>query len=820
MQASRFRLETAPAAAAALAILVAGVVLTGWILGSDLLTRILPASVAMNPMTAVAFVLAAISLWLQRSPAVAPARDLRRLHLARLAAAAVIMIGLLRLVALVSGADVGVDEWLFADRLAGADVAFPNRMAPNTALNFVLLGLALATLDTTTSHGRRPAESLASAVFLIALLALTGYAYRVPEFTGVASFIPMALPTAAVFASLAAGVFVARQDSGMMAVITGQSLGGVMARGLLPVLVLAILMLGWLRLEGERRGFYGPGLGVALYTVTNIMVISTLIWWSARSLHLADAERANLAAQQRDSEAQVRLLLDSTAEAIYGIDVDGHCTFSNRACVRMLGYTDSGELLGKDMHALIHHSRPDGTPYTVADCCIYRAVRADSPAHVDDEVFWRADGSSFAVEYWSYPMRRDDGPVGAVVTFLDITERRQAEERLRQSEERTRAIIETASDAFISIDADGIVIGWNRQAETMFGWMRDEAVGRRLSDMIVPEQYRAGHEHGLRRFAASGAGPVLDKRIEITALRRDGEEFPVELAIWPVHAEGGHTFNAFVHDITERKRAADSILALNAELGASAVQLQQTNRELEAFSYTISHDLRAPLRHIDGYARMLHEDAGDQLDADMRRYLDTISDSARQMGALIDDLLAFSRLGRKPVERTEVDMHALLERVVQELGGADRVSLGALPAAQVDPVLLKQVWVNLLSNALKYSAPRGDAARIEISGEHGDGIVRYQIRDNGVGFDMRYADKLFGVFQRLHSHDEFEGTGVGLAIVQRIVLRHGGAISAQAEPGRGAIFTFELPVIGGPDVRGHDVPEKDVPAVSATEASA
>jgi len=202
--------------------------------------------------------------------------------------------------------------------------------------------------------------------------------------------------------------------------------------------------------------------------------------------------------------------------------------------------------------------------------------------------------------------------------------------------------------------------------------------------------------------------------------------------------------------------------------------------------------------------------------ADMRRYIDTISDSARQMGALIDDLLAFSRLGRKPVERTEVDMHLLVERVVQEVSDGDRVSLGTLPTARADPVLLKQVWVNLLSNALKYSAPRGDAARIEISGEHGDGIVRYRIRDNGVGFDMRYADKLFGVFQRLHSHDEFEGTGVGLAIVQRIVTRHGGTIGAQAEPGRGATFTFELPIIGGQFLDDG----QDLPADSATEASA
>jgi light-regulated signal transduction histidine kinase (bacteriophytochrome) len=196
---------------------------------------------------------------------------------------------------------------------------------------------------------------------------------------------------------------------------------------------------------------------------------------------------------------------------------------------------------------------------------------------------------------------------------------------------------------------------------------------------------------------------------------------------------------------------------------------------------------------------MLQEDAGPQLDAEMRRYLDVIGDSARRMGMLIDDLLAFSRLGRKPVERVAAEMNTLVRRALEEASGGQpptaEVRLGALPAAQADPVLLRQVWVNLLSNALKYSATRGSAARVEVSGETDGAVHRYTVRDNGVGFDMRYAGQLFGVFQRLHSQDEFEGTGVGLAIVQRIVTRHGGRIWAEAEPGVGAAFTFELPMI-------------------------
>ncbi|HSR65607.1 MAG TPA: ATP-binding protein [Xanthomonadaceae bacterium] len=248
-------------------------------------------------------------------------------------------------------------------------------------------------------------------------------------------------------------------------------------------------------------------------------------------------------------------------------------------------------------------------------------------------------------------------------------------------------------------------------------------------------------------------------------------------------------------------------LSRNVRLGAQLLQmhhreedrareLERSNRELEAFSYTISHDLRAPLRHIDGYVRMLTEDAGEQLEGDARRYLDTISDSARRMGALIDDLLAYSRLGRKPVECTTLDMNALTDRVLEEAGAGRSpatVTVEALPPAWADPVLLRQAWVNLLSNALKYSAPKGSAARIEVSGERDGRTIRYRVRDNGVGFDMRYADKLFGVFQRMHAQDEFEGTGVGLAIVHQVVQRHGGRVSAQASPGEGACFTIELP---------------------------
>jgi len=255
-------------------------------------------------------------------------------------------------------------------------------------------------------------------------------------------------------------------------------------------------------------------------------------------------------------------------------------------------------------------------------------------------------------------------------------------------------------------------------------------------------------------------------------------------------------------EVAERSRAEQEILRLNAGLEdrvrERTAQLESANRELEAFSFSVSHDLRAPLRHIDGYAHMLQEDAAGQLDDGTRRYLDMIRDSARRMGTLIDELLAFSRLGRQSLERTAIDMNLLVEHTLHEVGGGRagdaRLRIAPLPPIHGDRMLLKQVWINLLSNAFKYSAKRGDAARVEVSGERDGAVARYRVHDNGVGFDMRYVDKLFGVFQRLHSQDEFEGTGVGLAIVQRIVSRHGGNVRAEGELGRGATFIFELPI--------------------------
>ncbi|MGH7569268.1 MAG: sensor histidine kinase [Gemmatimonadales bacterium] len=360
--------------------------------------------------------------------------------------------------------------------------------------------------------------------------------------------------------------------------------------------------------------------------------------------------------------------------------------------------------------------------------------------------------------------------------------RRGLEAEVSEREARLSIITETAHDAIVSADDQGHIFYWNPGAARLFGYTADEVLGRSLT-LLMPERFHAAHLAGFRRYLTTGTAHVVGRTVELEGRHKDGSEFPLELSLAAARTETGVSFTGIIRDITERKHME--------------MALRETNAELEAFTYSVSHDLRAPLRAIDGFTRILLEDHGANLDTEGRRVADVIRANTHRMGALIDDLLTFSRLGRTELVAADVDMQRLAGAVVEELQGAAgerslEISLGTLPPARGDRPLLRQVLLNLIQNAVKFTRTR-TPSRIELGARADGNETVYFVRDNGVGFDIRYAGKLFGVFQRLHRAEEFEGTGVGLAIVQRIVHRHGGRVWAEGAVDAGATFYFSLP---------------------------
>jgi len=353
-----------------------------------------------------------------------------------------------------------------------------------------------------------------------------------------------------------------------------------------------------------------------------------------------------------------------------------------------------------------------------------------------------------------------------------------------------RAILDTAIDGIVSIDERGIVRTLNPACERLFGYEAGEVIGRNVN-MLMPAPYREEHDGYMSRYRETGERRIIGIGREVAGRRKDGSEFPLYLSVgeW-VDDDGLRLFVGVLRDITDLKEAEQRILQRQRELEAA-------NKELDGFTYSVSHDLRAPLRAIDGFGRILLEEQAERLDAEGRRVLDVIRKNVGKMGQLIDDLLAFSRLGRDGMKSSRVDMTTLARTVLEEITAAqtDRAidaRVADLPDVLGDFTLLRQVWINLLGNAIKYTRPRSPAV-IQVTGRTEDDEVVYTVTDNGVGFDMAYVAKLFMVFQRLHKASEFEGTGVGLALVQRIVTRHRGRVWAEARPDEGATFSFALP---------------------------
>ncbi len=490
----------------------------------------------------------------------------------------------------------------------------------------------------------------------------------------------------------------------------------------------------------------------------------------------------------RESEQRFRTLADASFEGII-LTKQGLFIDLNDQYAQMVGYTRD-ELLGTSVLNCV----------APVDRQMVSDFMRSGRLELYENMALRKDGTVFPVEIRARSIRIGEETI-RITAVRDVTERKQAEEALRESEKNFRLLVESAPDA-IYVQTQLRFAYLNPATLKFFGAnTADQLLGHPTPDRFHPDQ----KEMILERVRMVNVERKSTPQVVQTFLKLDGTPVDAEVSAVPFTYQGHDGALVFVRDVTERKQAEDEIRRLNEELEKRVLertaQLAAANKELEAFSYSVSHDLRAPLRAIDGYTRILWEEYESSLGEEGKHLCAIIRKSTQQMDRLIDDLLSFSRLGRAEMRVSSIDMEALTNSIFLELTtpeNRDRIDflVAPLPKATGDPALIRQVWVNLLSNAIKFSSKR-ERANIEIGSLQNDTEITYYVRDNGAGFDMRFTERLFGVFQRLHSAEEFEGTGVGLAIVQRVIHRHGGSVRVEGAVDQGATFYFTLPKRGG-----------------------
>jgi PAS domain S-box-containing protein len=552
------------------------------------------------------------------------------------------------------------------------------------------------------------------------------------------------------------------------------------------------------RLLAERQTAAG-----SIRRTTLISLLVTLALASAIFIVLFRGVRREMLARRdaehalRGSEQYNRSIVDSSPDCLAILTPDARLSQMTPQGLRLMEVEDFGSIAGADWFSFW-----SGEDQAAARRAVTAALgggagrfQGQCPTQAGTPKWW---------DVIVMPIQSGDGKTERLLSVArDITEVKFAEANLTAANRFLDSLIEMLPVMIFVKDARTLCyVRQNRATLNLLGLSRDDVIGKRDRDFLPAEQadFILAKD---REVLATGRLVDIPEQSIHTRLLGVRTLHTMKMPVLDEH--GAPEFLLGVsEDITERKLAEHAIRELNAALLAKAAQLEATNNELESFSYSVSHDLRAPLRAVDGFALMLEEDYKERLDAEGLRYLSVIRQNSRRMGALIDDLLAFSRLGRQAVAHGEVNVDSLVREVVEEVlhteslgeGGeaatAPHIEVEPLPPARGDRGLLRQVWANLIANAVKYSSK---AARpfIQVSGHQVGAENHYSVRDNGVGFDMNYAGQLFRVFQRLHRSDEFSGTGVGLAIVHRVVTRHGGRVWAEGKVDHGAVFSFALP---------------------------
>ena len=525
----------------------------------------------------------------------------------------------------------------------------------------------------------------------------------------------------------------------------------------------------------------------AIATGGLLVVLCGISFGLARhQIHRREAEQL-----VRLSEARLRAVTETASDAIISADRHGIIRYFNPGAEKTFGHLEE-DIVGQPLTALM-----PGRYRTQHSEGFERYLDTRDPKVVGQTlelIGLHQDGHEFPIEL-ALASSEVDGELFFTAIVRDITVRAEAERQLRASEARFRDLLESAPDAVIITDEQGRVRLANAEAERLFGYRREELIGQDV-EMLMPQRYRAAHVGHRQGYVRAARTRPMGAGLELYGLRKDGSEFPVAISLSPTRTDDGKAVFCSVRDITGQRAADNKIQDLNRRLELDNAELEAVNKELEAFSYSVSHDLRAPLRAIDGFSQALVEDAGPLLKPEHHSHLNRVRQAAQRMGLLIDDLIKLARVTRTDVKIDDVDLSEIAQTLainLQDSAPERQAEFVIAPDLQArgDPRLVQVALDNLLSNSWKFTAPR-TPARIEFGKSVANGKPAFFVRDNGVGFDMNHAGKMFGAFQRFHDVREFAGTGIGLATAQRIIHKHGGRIWAESQPGEGATFYFTL----------------------------
>lgn len=761
---------------------------TGWLTGNETLKSVIAGLPTMKFNAAICFILSGTGLFLLTI------KEKNNPYFKTIIPLIVILVAVITLAQSVFNFNTGLDELFIKDiATRTARQNFPGRMAIPTAFCFLLLGFSFTTISAAKKSIKLTAQFALHLTTLISFIATIGYLYKIPTFYKLSFFSSMALSTAVLFFLLSIAASLINYSLGVSGLFTGNKTGSIMARILFPIITVIVFMLSLVRLQLHWQNIVSEDFGIALFATSFILVTLLVIAVTAKYLNTADenrsrAEEALKALYQTKSEQKLQLAITSLGDNVWEHDFIAKKTYFSNTNHNLAGFRKDGV---EDNEKLWWDSIfPEDRPLLEENERKYKAGIIDNHSleyrmlHKDGSIIWVFDRGVI--------IDKDNTgrPLKIVGTHTDITERKNIEADLNKLQKQFQSFMDhTPAMAWI-VDKKSVYQFTNKQYLKTF-YNKDiedgnyeQLTGKSFFELFpkdIAEHYKSNND------IVFTSNKILET-IE-PSVKKDGSKVVLKVLKFPMQISENETLLAGIAvNITEQIKAEETLGILNENLASS-------NKDLEQFAYIASHDLQEPLRMVSSFMQLLDKKYTHLLDDTAKQYIHFAVDGAERMKVLILDLLSFSRIGTEHQFNDTVDVKKILDEVKLNLTASitesnAKIEAGTFPVIQANRVQMVQLFQNLIGNAIKYKSER--TPEIEIGYSDGGSTYNFYVKDNGIGINSKYFEKIFVIFQRLHNKKEYPGTGVGLSICKKIVEKHGGKFTVESEPGRGSIFNFSI----------------------------